>query len=256
MMDVLPWSTLVVCFSITLARVPGAIRGHNRSLCLIFALITLAVLLSIDAPYLAIDGLLGGFNVTNLILRFVLYAAFFAVGIKAARAFGSRLGELAVRGQAGLMVLATVSVLTVSCFLATDTAGSSTGLRGLAPAISLDLYAALGRLYPAYVAVCLIPGSWRTVFGRGPGVLRLAAALLTAGLFLLVVSQAFPFIPASIGWLLPLINYSAALLIALGLAGFGVSKALARRRPAEYRGLAASVGQASAGQSYGEKKTL
>ena len=254
MMDVLPWATLIVCFSITVARVPGAIRGHNRSLCLIFALITLAVLLSIDAPYLAIDGVLGGFNVTNLILRFVLYTAFFAVGIKAARAFGSRLGESAVRGPAGLMVLATVSVLTIWCFLATDTAGSSTGLRGLAPAASLDAYAALGRLYPAYVAVCLIPGSWRTVIARGPGTLRLAAALLTAGLFLLVVSQAFPLIPSSLGWLLPLINYSAALLIALGLAGFGVSKALARRRPAEYRGLAASVGQASAGQSYSEKK--
>jgi hypothetical protein len=255
MMDVLPWATLIVCFTITVARVPGAIRGNNRSLCLIFALITLAILLSIDAPYLAIDAVLGGYNVTNLILRFLLYAAFFIVGIKSARAFGSGLGELAVRGPVGLTVLASVSVFTVWCFLATETAGSSTGLRDLAPATSLDVYAALGRLYPAYVSVCLIPGSWRTVIARGPGTLRLAAAFLTAGLFLLVLSQGFPLIPSSLGWLLPLINYSAALLIALGLAGFGVSKALARRRPAEYRGLAASVGQASAGQSYGGKKS-
>lgn len=230
MMDALPWATLVVCLGITLARLPGAVRGHNRSLFWIFALITLAILLSIHGPYLAIDGLLGGFNLTNLILRFVLYATFLAVGVKAAKAFGSPAGDRAIRGPAGLAVLGLVAALTVWTFIISETQGSTAGLSGLTWGPSLEAYAALGRLYPAYVAVCLIPGIWRTVTSPGPALLRIAAALLVLGFSLLVVSQLFPLIPPSLRWLMPLINYSAALSIAVGLAGIGVSKAVARRR--------------------------
>lgn len=241
MTEVLAWATLIICLAITLARLPGAIRGHNRSLFFIFAFITLAILLSLDAPYMAIDRVLGGFNVTNLVLRFVLYATFFAVGVKCTKAFGSHSGERAVRGPVGLTVLGVIAALTVWCFAVSDTQGSTTGLRELPEATSLEFYAALGRLYPAYIAVCLIPGIWRTVRGSGPALLRLAAALLMSGLSLLVLSQAFPLIPPSLLWLQPLINYSAALLIALGLAGIGVSKAVARRRRNRYEGLAGST---------------
>lgn len=238
MMDVLPWATLVVCLGITLARLPGAVRGHNRSLFWIFALITLAILLSIHGPYLAIDRVLGGYNVANLILRFVLYATFLAVGVKAAKAFGSPAGDRAIRGPAGLTVLGLVAVLTVWTFVISDTRGSTAGLSALTWGPSLEIYAALGRLYPAYVAVCLIPGISRTVAKPGPALLRIASALLVLGFSLLVVSQFFPLIPPPQRWLMPLINYSAALSIALGLAGIGVSKAVARRRNYRREGLA------------------
>ena len=48
MIEILQWSTLAVCGSLALARIPSAIRGRNRSLFAIFVLATLAILLSID----------------------------------------------------------------------------------------------------------------------------------------------------------------------------------------------------------------
>ncbi len=51
MIDILQWTTLAVCGLVALARIPSALRGENRSLFSIFALMTLAILLSIEAPY-------------------------------------------------------------------------------------------------------------------------------------------------------------------------------------------------------------
>jgi hypothetical protein len=79
------------------------------------------------------------------------------------------------------------------------------------------------------VAACLVPGMWRSVRRSGPGLLRAASAMLLLGLGLLIVSQVFPLIPASVAWLRPLINYSAALASALGLGGIWLSKAIAHR---------------------------
>jgi hypothetical protein len=229
MTAVLPWATLIVCLAITVARLPSALRGHNRSLFGIFALITLAILLSIEAPYLAIDAALGSFNLTNLLLRFVLYAAFLLVGVKAAKGFGSPAGVWAIRGPVGLVVLGAVAGLTVLFFFLTDTRGSTVGLTGLQFSASLEAYGALGRLYPGYVSACLLPGIWRTIAGNGPVLLRVASGLFFLGLILLLVSQLFPLIPPSLAWLRPLINYSAALGMAIGLAGIGVSKVVAKR---------------------------
>src|SRR4029453_3347062 len=138
MTDILPWATLLVCFGITLARLPGALRGHNRSLFWIFALITLAILLSIKQPYLVIDSWLGGVNLTNLVLRLVLYATFLPVGVKTAKAFGSAAGERAIKGPAGLTVLGVVAALTVWFFALTDTEGSTAGLSDLEQTASLE----------------------------------------------------------------------------------------------------------------------
>lgn len=232
MTAVLPWATFIICLAITAIRLPGALRGHNRSLFAIFALITLAILLSIEGPYMAIDAALGGINLTNLLLRFVLYATFLLVGVKAAKGFGSPAGVRAIRGPVGLVVLGLVAGLTVFFFVLTDTRGSTVGLTGLPFSPSLEAYAALGRLYPGYVSACLLPGIWRTVFGPGPALLRVASAVFMLGLLLLLLSQTFPLIPPALAWLRPLINYSAALSIALGLAGIGLSKVVARRREA------------------------
>ena len=49
MIEILQWSTLATCGLIAAARVPSAIRGENRSLFYIFALMTAAILLSIEA---------------------------------------------------------------------------------------------------------------------------------------------------------------------------------------------------------------
>jgi hypothetical protein len=229
MTTVLAWATLSICLVLTAIRIPSALRGENRMMFVLFALISLDILLSIEGPYLLIDAWLGSFNLCNLLLRFMLYGTFLLMGIKVARAFGSPGGERAIRGPIGLAVLGATAVLTAFFFFSVDTSGSTVGLAGLNWGPSLEVYAALGRFYPGYVAACLIPGMWRSVRGSGPVLLRVASATLLLGLGLLIVSQVFPLIPLSNTWLRPLINYSAALAAALGLGGIWLSKTVARR---------------------------
>ncbi|MDR6986130.1 hypothetical protein J2Y66_000593 [Paenarthrobacter nitroguajacolicus] len=230
MMAVLPWVTLVVCLAITAARIPSALRGENRVVFYIFALISLDILLSIEGPYLVIDAVLGGINVTNLLLRFLLYGTFLLMGIKIAMGFDSPSAVRAIRGSWGLAVLGITVVLTTFFFVITDTRGSTVGMTGLTWGPSMEAYAALGRFYPGYVSACLLPAIWRTVVGRYPALLRAASALLFAGLTLLLASQLFPLIPAVHLWLRSLINYSAVLATAVGLAGIWFSKAYSRRK--------------------------
>ena len=229
MTAVLPWLTLCVCVAMTAVRVPSAIRGQNRTMFLLFALLSADILLSIREPYLAIDAVLGGFNLANLLLRFMLYGTFLLLGAKTAAAFGSPAGLRAILGPAGITVLLLVAVLTAWIFFSMDTRGSSAGLSGLGREPGLESYAALGRLYPGYVAACLLPGIWQAIRGAGPALLRFASGTLFLGLCLLLLSQGFPLIPESASWLRPAINYSAALACALGMGGIWLSKSLARR---------------------------
>ena len=94
----------------------------------------------------------------------------------------------------------------------------------------MEAYAFMGRLYPGFVAACLVPAIWRTVVSTAPVLLRIASSVLLLGLSLLLLSQLFPLIPFSEAWLRVLINYSAATFTATGLAGIWVSKAFARRK--------------------------
>ena len=230
MTAVLPWVTLAVCLAITLARVPSALRGENREGVYSFSRISLSILISIEAPYLVLDGWLGGMNIGNLILRFLLYGTFFFMGIKIATAFGSASAVRAIRGPVGITAAAIVGALTIYFFVITDTQGSSAGMSGLKWGPSLDGYAAMGRLYPGFVAACLVPAIWRTVASTAPILLRVASGFLLLGLSLLLSSQLFPLIPFSEAWLRVLINYSAALFTCLGLAGIWFSKSFARRK--------------------------
>ncbi|WP_426302307.1 hypothetical protein [Arthrobacter sp. R-11] len=229
MTALLPWLTLFVCIAMTAVRVPSAIRGQNRAMFFLFALLSVDILLSIREPYLAVDAALGGFNLANLLLRFMLYGTFLLLGVKTAAAFGSSAGMRAIRGPAGMAVLLLVAVLTAWIFFAMETSGSTAGLSGLPQTASLESYAALGRFYPGYVAACLLPGIWQAVRGSGPALLRLASGTLFLGFCLLLLSQGFPLVPESASWLRPAINYSAALASALGLGGIWLSKSLARR---------------------------
>ena len=168
MIEILQWSTLAVCGLIAVARVPSALRGENRTLFWIFALMTLAILLSIEAPYVAIDQALGGINLANLILRFIIFAAILCVGhpchpglrrhrwLPAAdrpRRDGGPCPDLAGRGWR----------VPPDGF-----GGSSAGLaqisvRGGTDAMLVEYYGAAGRAYPAYVSLVLLPAMVRAV---------------------------------------------------------------------------------------------
>ena len=124
MIEILQWSTLAVCCVAALARIPSAVRGENRSLFYIFVLAALAILLSIDGPYVAIDGLLGGSNVANLILRFVLFGVIFFIGLRCVNAFGADQQRRWLLGVPGLLVFGLIAGVMVVFFTMMDSSGS------------------------------------------------------------------------------------------------------------------------------------
>ncbi|MDQ0679937.1 hypothetical protein QFZ30_003319 [Arthrobacter pascens] len=222
MIEVLQWSTLATCGVVAAARVPSALRGENRTVFFIFALLTLAILLSIEGPYVAIDRALGGVNAANLILRFVIFAAIFCVGIRITRGFGATNGYRLVTGRIGMAVLATVSLAVVVLFLLIDSAGSSSGLqdislRGGPDAMLVEYYGAAGRAYPAYVSLVLLPAMVSAVRSRLPAMVRLAAVLLAAGAVAIALTLLFPVAPPEWGPAKFVINYTAVLCFVVGL---------------------------------------
>lgn len=224
MIEILQWSTLAVCATVAAVRVPSALRGQNRSLFYIFALISLAILLSIEAPYVAVDQAMGGTNLANLALRFIIFGAIYFVGLRITRGFGAAEGYRLIAGRTGTVVLAVVSVAVVAVYLMMDTAGSSAGMAALAAkdgrnAVLVEYYGAAGRAYPAYVSLVLLPAMFRACRRSSlPALVRFAAALLAAGSVAIGLSLLFPLIPPALGPVEFVINYTAVLCFVIGLA--------------------------------------
>lgn len=240
MIEILQWSTLAVCGALAAARIPSALRGENRLIFGILLLMTLAILLSIEAPYVAIDQVLGGRNLANLILRFIIFGAILLVGIRVARAFGAAQALKLITGRAGAVALAVAGVAVIVTFLLMDTAGSSAGLTALAAkdarnAALVEYYGAAGRLYPSYVSLVLLPAMVRVLRSSLPALIRAAALLLSVGAVAIALSLLFPVIPPGLGILPFLVNYTAVLCYVLGLALIWIAKLRAHPLPRSRR---------------------
>ena len=223
MIEILQWATLAVCGLTAIARVPSLLRGENRSPFYIFALMTLAILLSIEAPYVVIDQALGGINLANLLLRFVIFATIFFLGIRVTKGFGAEGAYRLITGRAGMIVLLAISMAMVAVFFLMDTAGSSAGLVGPARrdarnAVLVEYYGAAGRAYPSYISLVLLPAMVRAVRSRLPILVRIAAGLLALGGVAIALSLLFPFIPRSWDAVEFVVNYTAVLCFVIGLA--------------------------------------
>jgi hypothetical protein len=223
MIEILQWSTLAICALIAAARVPSALRGENRSLFYIFALMTAAILLSIEAPYVAVDKALGGINLANLLLRFIIFGAIYFVGIRVTRGFGADHAYRLITGRTGMMVLLVISLLMVGVFFLMDTSGSSAGLsavsgKGRWNGTMVEYYGAAGRAYPSYVSLVLLPAMVRAVGSRLPVLVRLAAGLLAVGGVAIALTLLFPVVPPEFGAVEFIVNYTAVLCFVLGLA--------------------------------------
>jgi hypothetical protein len=244
MIGILQWTTLAVCGIIAIARIPSALRGQNRSLFSVYVLITLAILLSIEAPYVAVDQALGGTNIANLILRFLIFAAIFFLGLRMARAFGANNALRLITGPIGMVMLGASSLVVVVVFLMMDTTGSSPGLVGVAAkdahhAALVECYGAAGRLYPVYVTLALLPAMLRTAASGLPVLLRLSAGILALGIVAMTLGLLFPVIPPALGFLRFILNYGAILCFVLGLVLIWLGKATAKRTRKENSGMTA-----------------
>ncbi|MDI3212713.1 hypothetical protein [Arthrobacter sp. AL12] len=242
MIAILQWTTLAVCAFVAIARIPSAVRGENRSLFFVYAFMTVAIVLSIEAPYLAVDSVLGGVNLANLLLRFIIFGTVFALGLRIARGFGADDALRLITGPPGIAFAGAASVAVVVVFLMMDTAGSSAGLisvydRDARNAALVEYYGAAGRLYPAYITLALFPAMVRAVRGGLPGLVRLGAALLAVGTLAITLSLLSPVIPASLAYLRFVFSYTAILGLVVGLAAIWLSKILARKMRKAHTGL-------------------
>lgn len=234
MIPALQWSTLLICALVALLRAPAALRGENRSLFGIFVLATFAMLLSIEPSYTVIDSWLGSDNYANLLLRFVIYGTVLLAGYKIARAFSHSPGVRLLRGPVGVAALALVSLATVVPFLMADTAGTSVGMAALPDQSEhnqqlIRFYTAAGRLYPAFVAACLLPATVRAVASRLPGLVRSGAAVLSVGSVAMILLAFGELLPRPLIFLQYFISSAAVLGLVVGIALIWVGKVAARR---------------------------
>ncbi|MGN7201776.1 hypothetical protein [Arthrobacter sp. SAFR-044] len=240
MIETLQWTTLAICAFVAVARVPSTLRGENRSLFGIFAMMTLAILLSIQGPYLVIDQALGGINLANLLLRFVIFGAIYFMGIRISRGFGADGAYRHITGKTGMLVLLVISTVMVALFFSMDTAGSSAGLSAISAKDArhfalVEYYGAAGRAYPAYVALALVPALVGAARDRLPALVRTGAGLLALGGAAVALTLLFPVIPPELGQIEFIINYTAILCFVVGLALIWAARVVNGRSTARKR---------------------
>jgi hypothetical protein len=225
MKAIVEWGTLAICCAVLLLRIPDAVKGRNRAVFGILCLATLCSLLAVSGPYEAIDGVLGGWNLTHLVLRLLVFATVLLVGLRLTRGLAATNGYRLVAGRTGRWALGISCVAVSALFLLMDTRGSSAGLEALSGRGGLNgalapFYAAAGRSYPAYVSVILIPPLLAAARSRLPRLVRAAARATLLGAGAVVLSVPASFAPPA--WALGqhLVNYSAVLGYILGLGLF------------------------------------
>ncbi|MGO4385799.1 hypothetical protein [Specibacter sp. RAF43] len=218
MTAILQWTTLAVCFACMGWRLPATLKGRNVSLFWCFALVTVCVGLSIPEIYLPVDGLLGGRNIANLMLRLGLFALFFLLAAKIATAYGSPFARQMIRGPIGLAVVTVASLAVVVCFALADLRGSRTGLAGFPAGTALGTYMLMGRLYPAYAAACLIWPTLRAGLTIRPWLDKSAALLMSCGFATACLTLLVQLTPLHAAALLTVLSYGAILCVAVGLS--------------------------------------
>ena len=226
----LQWATCAVVTILLATRFPAFLRGQNRLMFWLMALLDLVVLLSIEGPYLAIDRVLGGHNAANLLLRFAIYGFCLVLAIRVARAFSGYRAERALLGPFGLGLLAACSGILIASFILSNLTTSRVGFATTDLELWPAVYGTIGRIYPTFTGLALIPALSSAARRRGPTLLRAAAALLAAGYCLLAVSNVITFLPAQALALSQAINYGTILLLCAGLALVWVSSVTGRLR--------------------------
>ncbi len=224
------WAALGLCAAGSAIRIPGLRDARGRTMFLALVLLTFAVGLSIDPLYRAMDAVLGGVNVANLLLRMALYAVFLLFGIRMAAAFGSMRARRLIAGPFGLSILALTVAATLHFFVSSELEGSSTGLHAFAGQDTVQQYAAVGRLYPGYVAACLVIPAALAAFDRHARIIhRVACALVASGYSLVVVFVLLRLTALDLMYWDVLLPFSAILLTVLGLCLIRASHVIGRR---------------------------
>jgi hypothetical protein len=178
------WAALLLCVLGALLRVPGVRRGRGRMIFAALVLMAIAVALSLPPIYLPVDGVLGGWNAANLVIRLSLYAVVVLLGLRMAAAFDSERVRALIIGPVGISVLLLAVAATLVLFALSDVSESSTGLARYHGQQTVERYADIGRLYPGYVSACLVvPAAVGSLRSGSRPAYRVACSLLAVGFF-------------------------------------------------------------------------
>jgi hypothetical protein len=185
---------VVLCAVSAAMRAPAALKGRSVPLFFCFLLMTVAVTLSIQQIYSAVDAVLGGLNLANVALRMALFSVFLTLGTVIARAFDARSVERLIGGRPGLWAVGLAAGTTVVAFLL-GAYGPDGALRALEPAGLF--YANTWRFYLAYVAACLLVTLVPTALDpRRSSIYRWSAGFQSIG-FLVVAVVPFAILAAT-----------------------------------------------------------
>ncbi|NVM94131.1 hypothetical protein [Arthrobacter wenxiniae] len=220
---VLQWVALAVCVACTAWRLPTAIHGRNRSLFWAFLMVAVSVALSIPVIYLPVDGVLGGVNLANVVLRLSLFAVFFLLAAKVAAAYNAPAARAFIRGPVGLAVLIACSAGILVTYAMSDLRGSSPGLSGFTDEPAVVAYMWIGRLYPAYAAAALVPATARAALSRRPAIDRAAAFFMCLGFTCVCVTLVVQMSSNDDSTLMGALSFGAVLSVAAGLVLVWVS---------------------------------
>ena len=233
MIATLQWGTLIICSVALFLRVPDAIQGRNRTVFGILLLATLCSLLSVSGLYEAVDGALGGWNLTHLVVRFLVFATVLLIGLRLARGLGDPRGYRLIAGPAGRWALAVSAAAVAATFFLMDTRGSSAALLDIADkggqtAALAPFYAAAGRTYPAYVSLALLPALLATTRSHLPRLVRAGAFATSLGALATTTSVPASFAPEGLLLAQQTVNNLAVMGYVLGLCLFWVSGRIAQ----------------------------
>ncbi|MEA5454163.1 hypothetical protein SPF06_05440 [Sinomonas sp. JGH33] len=223
----LAWATFSIAALLAAARLSDAIRGRGRALFAIFALMAIAILLSIQGPYLALDALLGGRNFANLVIRFTLFGLALLLAQRVAAAFGAHRATKILTGPWGLGAFAACSAALMASFVLAGPGPSQVGFAGQ-NAWWTAAYGTIGRLYPTFTGIVLLPSLAKAAASSGRASLRIAAGLLGAGYAMLAATNVITVLPPEALAVAQLLNYGTILLVFAGLTLVWASSLIVR----------------------------
>lgn len=221
-MDMSDWiaGILAVIFTfLAIIRSPSVLHDQAKvRLWLAHLVMALALWLSVTPVYMAVDAVLGGRNIVNLVSHFGFLVIFWLGGAEVALGLGRHDLYRLVHGTIGAMVLGAGAAAMAATFIAAAPEYSAMGLNPFRDDPLIILYKVLSYLYPGFVAAVLARPMLRAS-ADSPGLLGPAKWWMAVG-FMLV-----PLVPvAHLGELLhpgyamvvDLVLYPAIIMVATG----------------------------------------
>lgn len=199
------------------------------------ALLAACVGITIPSFYVWLDALMGGSNCANLLLHIVLNIAFYFIGLALADAHLAPRAYRAIAGPIGWSVWVAVVLGMIVTFALSDLSASGTGLRQVPDGqLSVDLYEFLIRVYPAYVAACIVVPIAASVMNRQRSLaLRVFSACMAVTFslaFVTMIAFALPIFGMELGHSIDIPTWGAVGLFLVGSTIVFVGRLLRQRR--------------------------